>query len=104
MCAGVVVVFGLEGQQVLVAHLGGLQRSPQYTLAGRGTGMGPLNGGKHTLNSGLGIFEVCSLCRVSGCAFLFAQFVLFPGTFREPAGQHPSSRGMPVEHGRTKSD
>lgn len=31
VCAGVVVVSGLEGQQVLVAHLGGLHRDPHST-------------------------------------------------------------------------
>lgn len=47
--------------------------------------MGHLYVGKPALMSGLGIFEVCSLCRVSGCALWFAQFVsLFPGTSREP--------------------
>lgn len=109
VCWCCVCVSGLDGQQMLVAHLGGLPtvRSPQCSLAGRGTGVSHLNVGKPTLISGLGVFEVCSLSRVSGCAFWFAQFVLlFPGTFREPT--FPLCRGctlrMPVGHGRTKSD
>lgn len=110
-------VSALEGQQVLVAHLGGLHRDPHsahWQEGGQGweSGgqMGHLNVGKPTLSSGLGIFDMWSLSRVSGCAFWFAQFVvLFPGTFREPTGQQSSlSRGctlrMPVGHGRTKSD
>lgn len=60
-----------------------------------GIAMGHLNVGKPTLSSGLGIFEVCLLSRVSGCAFCFAQFFfLFPGTFREPTGEHPSVQGL----------
>lgn len=95
-------VSGLEGQQVLVAHLGGLHRDPHsahWQEGGQGweSGgqMGHLNVGKPTLSSGLGIFDMWSLSRVSGCAFWFAQFVvLFPGTFREPTGQQSSlSRG-----------
>lgn len=99
-CCG--CVSGPEGQQVLVAHLGGLHRDPysaRWQEGGQGweSGgqMGHLNVGKPTFSSGLGIFEVWSLSRVSGCAFWFAQFVfLFPGTFREPTGQHPSVQGL----------
>lgn len=76
-------VSALEGQQVLVAHLGGLHRDPHsahWQEGGQGweSGgqMGHLNVGKPTLSSGLGIFDVvsfqsfrlcllvCSVCRL----------------------------------------